>query len=369
MMSHETDWIVQRHLLREHGIVITGPDLKDLIDPVSPDELRQAVADVLPLWVGPILADPSRIDERGYQSFVVLTLCRMLYTLKHGRIFSKPAAAQWAIQTLDAKWKPLIERSLMGRQKPTMAAGAGDIHGTLGMIRYTLGQIKPTAYIEVNEVLNLLLANVKQLLGEQFIGMYLYGPLASGDFNLETSDIDFLIVTTDILRDDKMADLEAMHHEIWRSGFEWAAKLEGSYIPGELVRRHDPDGPPSPNVNEGKFFIDKRGSDWIIQRHVVREHGVVVDAPDPKTLIDYVSPGDLRGAVLGTLQEWWFPMLDEPAWLRQHGSGYHAYAVISMCRALYTLRHGTIVSKPKAIQWARSQHQPWVRLIDKAVAA
>ena len=63
-------------------------------------------------------------------------------------------------------------------------------------------------------------------------------------------------------------------------------------------------------------------------------------------------------------------MLDEPSWLREHGNKYHAFAVITMCRVLHALEQGTVVSKPKAIQWAR-QHlgSPWRVLIDRAVAA
>ena len=53
----------------ERGIVITGPDLTILIDPVLPNDLRQAVIDVLPLWINPILDDPSEIKKRGYQSY------------------------------------------------------------------------------------------------------------------------------------------------------------------------------------------------------------------------------------------------------------------------------------------------------------
>jgi hypothetical protein len=145
--------------------------------------------------------------------------------------------------------------------------------------------------------------------------------------------------------------------------------LEGSYVPKGLIRRHDPDGPPCPTVNEGRFYVDTRGSDWIIQRHVVREHGVVVDGPDPKTLIDPVGPDGIRSAVRGTLQEWWLPMLKNPAWLREHGPVYQAYAVISMCRALHALEHGIIISKPRAIQWARAQYKPWKQLIDTAITA
>ena len=62
-------------------------------------------------------------------------------------------------------------------------------------------------------------------------------------------------------------------------------------------------------------------------------------------------------------------MLEDPSWLRDHGGKYHAFAVMTMCRVLHALEHGTIVSKPKAVQWARGKlGERWVALIDKAVA-
>ena len=128
----------------------------------------------------------------------------------------------------------------------------------------------PTPYPAVNEVLKLLLANVKEILQDQFVGMYLYGSLASGDFNPETSDIDFLVVTTDTLSGEIIAELEAMHNRTWATSLKRAGKLEGAYVPKELIRKHNLDGVPCPTINEGKFFVDKLGSDWIIQRQVVR---------------------------------------------------------------------------------------------------
>jgi hypothetical protein len=148
-----------------------------------------------------------------------------------------------------------------------------------------------------------------------------------------------------------------------------AGQLEGSYVPRALIRRHDPNGAACPTINEGSFFVDQRGSDWIIQRHVVRECGVVIEGPDPKTLIDYVSPDDIRGAIMGILHEWWFPMLSDPSWLREHDSHYRAFAVTTMCRVLHALEHGSIVSKPKAAEWALSNlGQPWQELIERALA-
>lgn len=368
-MRHESDWVIQRHILRERGIVVSGPQPKNLIDPLSPHDLRKAVADGLPLWFNPLLADPSELKIRGPQSFYVLSLCRMLYTLKHGEILSKQSAAEWATASLDSEWRSLIEHALIGRQNPDLDADPEDINGTLEMMRYTLQQAAPTPYPEVNDLLKLLLKNVKAILGEQFIGMYLYGSLSSGDFNPETSDIDFLVLTKDTLPENSIRGLEEMHKQTWAGSLKRAGKLEGAYVPLKLIRRHDENGVPCPTVNEGRFYVDSLGSDWIIQRHVVRECGVVVEGPDPKSLIDSVSPDDIRGAVLGILTEWWFPMLDDPAWLREHDEAYRAFAIISMCRVMHALEHGTIVSKPKAVEWAKAGlDDPWKSLIEKAVA-
>ena len=227
----------------------------------------------------------------------------------------------------------------------------------------------PTHYHDVNEVLDLLLKSVQEILGNQLVGMYLYGSLSSGDFDPESSDIDFLVVTTSTLSDKAIAELRSMHQRIWKSGLKWASKLEGSYIPKRDIRRHDPQSAPCPTVNEGKFYLDKRGSDWIIQRHVIREQGTVLTGPDPKTLIDPVSPQDIRRAVKGVLLEWWAPMLEDPSWLKNHGSEYHAFAILSMCRALHALKHGTIVSKPMAARWAQEElGERWRQVIERSLS-
>ena len=228
----------------------------------------------------------------------------------------------------------------------------------------------PIPYPDVDELLVLLLSKVKEILGDYFVGLYLYGSLASGDFNPQTSDIDFLVVTTEQLSQEMNNELKAMHNRIWASGMKWASKLEGSYIPRSDIRRQDPNNPPCPTVNEGEFYVDRRGCDWIIQRYIIRECGVVLEGPTPKELIDPVGPDDLRSAVLGILNEWWFPMLDEPDWLQDRGCNYHGYAVITMCRALHTLEHGTIVSKPAAIKWAQKKlGSHWQTLIEEAVSS
>ncbi len=217
-------------------------------------------------------------------------------------------------------------------------------------------------------MLQQLLDGVRAALGDQFVALYLYGSLASGDFDPATSDIDFVVVTEAALSPARIAGLEALHQRLWATGAHWAAHLEGSYIPRGALRRYDPAMPPVPQVNEGRFYLGGHGSDWVIQRHVIREGGAVLAGPPPAVLIDPVTPEELRRAVAASLRDWWEPVaLGDPAFLRRQD--YQTFAVLTMCRALYALEHGAIVSKRAAARWAADALAPrWRPLIAAAVA-
>ncbi len=227
--------------------------------------------------------------------------------------------------------------------------------------------IDPTSYPEVNIVLQELLTDAKAILGDQFFAMYLYGSLSSGDFNPGTSDLDFLIVTTSQLPEGMIGELEKMQVRLWDGGGIWAERLEGRYMPKDDLRRFKADRAPSPTINEREFYLDGEGSDWIIQRHVIRGSGVTLAGPAPETLIDPVPPEHLKQSVLRIMDEWWAPMLDKPEFLKN--GGYQAFAVLTMCRTLYTLDQGLIASKPVSARWAiEALDGRWRGLIEKSLA-
>lgn len=143
LMQYDEGWVAQCHVLRERGITVVGPAPHTLIDPVSPDDLRQAMVAILRGWATHLLHEPTPLSHRGYQSYTVLSMCRILYTLHHGAIVSKPVAAQWAQASLDERWAPLIQRAWLGRQQPDRPASGEDLDGTLDFIRYALENVRP----------------------------------------------------------------------------------------------------------------------------------------------------------------------------------------------------------------------------------
>jgi predicted nucleotidyltransferase len=207
------------------------------------------------------------------------------------------------------------------------------------------------AYPDVAAILQELLVEVQAILGEQFIGLYLHGSLAAGDFNPHRSDIDFVVVTTPKLAGDTIANLARLHSQMRETGAHWANHIEGDYIPLAALRRYDPAQACYPHLStSGHFAVEQHDSGVIIQHHILREKGVVVAGPPIQPYIGPVTPDELRRATLDILHGWWEPKLINPVALAD--DEYQVYAVLTMCRMLHTFQFGEVVSKPVAAKWA-----------------
>jgi predicted nucleotidyltransferase len=224
----------------------------------------------------------------------------------------------------------------------------------------------PTPYEYVNEAIYALRDSAKEILGNYFTGMYLYGSLALGDFDPERSDIDPLIVTSEELPDNVISELEAMHRRLYRSGLDWAKKMSGIYIPLDDLRVFRMNGPKNPMYNRGDFLVDRPDIDWVFHRHVLYRCGVVVEGPTLRSMIDPVSPEVLKETAFIFLRGWILLTYDDEIF---RGEGHQPYFVLTVCRCLYTLRNGDVTTKYKSAEWALSiVDGKWSNLIRQAMA-
>jgi len=115
------------HILHTRGVVLCGSPASEVVPLVSDEALcenmRRNIAFLrrrMPFYV---------LSGTTNTVFGVLTLCRVLYTLRTGEIASKRMAARWALRHVAACWRPLLRRALTryGRRDDVdlaLAAGA-----------------------------------------------------------------------------------------------------------------------------------------------------------------------------------------------------------------------------------------------------
>jgi Domain of unknown function (DUF4111) len=224
---------------------------------------------------------------------------------------------------------------------------------------------QPTPYADLNGVLCDLVTRLRNVLGDNFIGAYLQGSFAVGDFDIY-SDVDFLVLINEDILGDQLPPLQAMHADIFKLDCAWAQHLEGSYIPKAALARL----PPPPR----KFlYVDHGSTDLVRSAHddslvvywSLREKGITLIGPEPRSLMPPVPVNALRQEVLHTMHTWREQLLKTPNQLDNRF--YQPFAVLSYCRMLHTLESGTVESKPAGAMWAKSSlDNRWHPLIQRA---
>ena len=224
-----------------------------------------------------------------------------------------------------------------------------------------------TPYPELNTVLRELVDGVQRILCDNFVGFYLQGSFAVGDFD-EHSDCDFAIVMNEEPSDSQLRDLQAMHERIFNLDIEWAKHLEGSYFPKAILRDYARSG-------SDLCYLDNGHSELVRANHcnktvikwILREKGVVLSGPEPSTLIDPISVGVLRQAILDSINGSGEQILANS---RQYQNRfYQSFIVLQYCRKLHDLHVGAAGSKRAGAEWAKkNMDQSWSGLVDRAWA-
>ena len=221
----------------------------------------------------------------------------------------------------------------------------------------------------VAELLSVVLAGQRAVLGANLLGLYLRGSLALGDFDPDTSDVDALCVTETPLSAAEIERLAALHLRLAALPNRYARELEVAYLPRSAARRWTP-GERHPTLYRGSGVLEEQphGENWVLERWAVLSGESTLSGPPPATLFEPVSAEQIRRAVRQRLHDWHAFALtpDDPGWSSR---GHAAYAVETTCRMLHTLQTGELGSKPAAVRWALlNLPDPWRRLVERSQA-
>ena len=217
---------------------------------------------------------------------------------------------------------------------------------------------------DMSELLGTLLSGMREVFQARFVGLYLYGSLASGDFDADVSDIDLLAVTSSSVTPDELAALGDMHEQFARRNPRWDDRIDAVYLGETALRNFRTERAPFPVISPGEplHMRDEPLADWLQNWYLVRESGVTLFGPPAAVVIPPIAHEEFLGAIRRYVTEL------EGRLTKQLTRSEHAYSTLSMCRALYVFETGEPTPKARAGRWTEGAHPQWSALIGSALA-
>ena len=210
----------------------------------------------------------------------------------------------------------------------------------------------PTAYAELNDLLDEIARHARQAFAGDYVGTYVVGSFALGAGDPH-SDCDFLVVVRDKPGGAAERAVRALWAELPKRPGKWTRDLEGSYA--ELADLGDPAtiGRPWLFVNHGHTDMqwDEHCNREVI-RWTLREHGLTVEGPAPRTFTAEVTAEAIRARMRQDL-----PVLLDGilSWAPTEWAWSQRYIVATHARVACSLVTGEVTSKRAALDWAAEE--------------
>lgn len=223
-----------------------------------------------------------------------------------------------------------------------------------------------TPYSDVNNILLDILNNIRNALGQNLVGIYLFGSLSYGDFNPDSSDIDVVVIINNPLTRQELLLLKQLHQNIKEKYQKWSERFECSYTPVDMLKNILPPKEPRPYFGGGVFYDEAPyGNEWIINNYLLYQHGIALTGCDFKQLTTQVDISEVQKACIRDLFQEWETKITDFEWL--DNSHYQSYIILNLCRILYTVMEGVAGTKKASAEWVKNKFGlPWSKLVANA---
>jgi hypothetical protein len=216
-------------------------------------------------------------------------------------------------------------------------------------------------------VLAELVSRLKLALGENLLGLYLFGSLAAGWFQPGRSDLDLLaVLEADVEPGEQSEALAALHAVFVADHPQWAERVEVMYVSRAVLQTFA--GTPTgriARISPGEpFNLRQLDTGWLLDWHSVCTQGETLVGPSPLELGPPVDGAAFRRGIVAQLAD-----LQEA--VRAPSVAYvpaqQGYIVVTLCRALYALETGEQTSKEAAVAWAAARFPEWARFVNDSL--
>jgi hypothetical protein len=199
-------------------------------------------------------------------------------------------------------------------------------------------------------------------LGAELVGLYVFGSLVVGDFDPTRSDIDLLAVVRSPIDDRHLASIGAAHDGFVAAHPEWANRLEILCVPLEVLRAYPADNGAVARVSPGEpLHRTTMQRHWLVDLYGLQEYGVVRRGRPVADVLPRIEADQVRRCAVDSIATW-------RDWAGEStAEDFVSYAVLTVCRALYTARTGAQVSKARAARDVAERHPHWADLVEAAL--
>ena len=223
------------------------------------------------------------------------------------------------------------------------------------------------------DLLDALTSAIRGVLGDDLVGLYLYGSAVTGGFDAGVSDLDLAAVTAPEVEALDLAGFERMHRLFEEQNPEWSGRIEVVYIGEATLTSFRTSAGSVAVISPGEPFHvrDDRVADWLQNWYVadwlqnwylVRATGRPLTGPPADEVVPPVAWSEFVDATIHYADEVGKRSRGDG------GGGTLAYTILTLCRALRVVRTHTPGSKQAGAVWARECFPDWAWLIDASLA-
>lgn len=201
---------------------------------------------------------------------------------------------------------------------------------------------------QVETISAVMLGGLREILGENLHGFYIYGAAAFPD-EFPLGDIDFHVILNQPLTGAERAEIERLHENLARDFPPLGAETDGYYLLLEDARQKE--------IPKSQMWRRAEDKSWALHRaHILAGRCLILHGPDPKEIYQPAAWEEIKRA-----------LAHEFRYVEKHLGQYPDYAILQLCRLIYSCRgRDAVVSKAETAGWAAATFPQWRSLIDLA---
>jgi streptomycin 3"-adenylyltransferase len=219
------------------------------------------------------------------------------------------------------------------------------------------------------KLLHTIAAGYREILGGDFVGLYVHGSLAFGCYRREVSDMDFIVVVSAPPSEDARVQmirlLLSLEPEAPAKGFEMSVVLDrycrDFVYPTPYELHYSCAHREAASADISAYCEKMRGTDRDLAAHftVIRAVGYALEGPPVHALFGEVPREAYIDSLLYDVENAVSEILDAPM-----------YLTLNLCRVLAYLRDGAVLSKKQGGEWGLAMlPERWHPQIRAALAA